>query len=165
MEKEDTPDICRCRCSLSCCCTVISDRRGEQLPDVPFRILAACAKDGHRKPMPGMWSELERIFKEHEVEIGRFKARSRICQSMLHLSQTREVLFLSEMLLVVRTTSHRLTGSGPLTLEYLSTHRRCFKFCIRGLHLYPNMLQEYFLDLPPASYKLPGFHVSSLPAG
>ncbi|KIO13120.1 hypothetical protein M404DRAFT_560335 [Pisolithus tinctorius Marx 270] len=39
------------------------------LPDVPFRIFAACAKDGYRKPMPGMWYELERIFKEQGVEI------------------------------------------------------------------------------------------------
>lgn len=44
--------------------------RAEQLPDVPFHIFAACAKDGYRKPMPGMWYELERIFKEHHVDIG-----------------------------------------------------------------------------------------------
>ncbi|KAI6043096.1 polynucleotide kinase 3'-phosphatase [Pisolithus marmoratus] len=39
------------------------------LPDVPFRILAASARDGYRKPMLGMWYELERIFKEQGVEI------------------------------------------------------------------------------------------------
>ncbi|KII88856.1 hypothetical protein PLICRDRAFT_159754 [Plicaturopsis crispa FD-325 SS-3] len=39
------------------------------LPDVPFRILAATAKDAYRKPMPGMWYELERIFSEDAVEI------------------------------------------------------------------------------------------------
>ncbi|EIM90535.1 PNK3P-domain-containing protein [Stereum hirsutum FP-91666 SS1] len=39
------------------------------LPDVPFRIFAATAKDGFRKPIPGMWYELERIFKESGVEI------------------------------------------------------------------------------------------------
>ncbi|KAG1832802.1 polynucleotide kinase 3 phosphatase-domain-containing protein [Suillus variegatus] len=39
------------------------------LPDVPFRILAASAKDGFRKPMPGMWNELERIFAEDGVRI------------------------------------------------------------------------------------------------
>lgn len=44
-----------------------------KLPDVPFRILAACAKDEYRKPMPGMWNELERIFKEDNVEISRFQ--------------------------------------------------------------------------------------------
>ena len=154
MEKEDTPDSCCCRYSLSCRCAVISDRRGEQLPDVPFRILAACAKDEYRKPMLGMWNELERIFKEHDVEIGRFKARSKIRESMLHLSQTRGVLFLSEMLLVVRTTSHRLTGSGPLTLGYLFTHRRCFKFSIRRSHLYPYIYRSISLTsrLPHTSY-------------
>ncbi|KAG6379099.1 polynucleotide kinase 3 phosphatase-domain-containing protein [Boletus reticuloceps] len=40
--------------------------------DVPFHLFAACAKDGYRKPMPGMWYELERIFKEHHVDIGTY---------------------------------------------------------------------------------------------
>ncbi|KAI0075790.1 PNK3P-domain-containing protein [Panus rudis PR-1116 ss-1] len=31
------------------------------IPDLPFRIFAATAKDGYRKPMPGMWYELEKI--------------------------------------------------------------------------------------------------------
>ncbi|KAE9406991.1 PNK3P-domain-containing protein [Gymnopus androsaceus JB14] len=39
------------------------------LPSLPFRLLAATAKDGYRKPMPGMWNELSRIFKEDGVEI------------------------------------------------------------------------------------------------
>lgn len=30
------------------------------LPDIPFIILAAMAKDMYRKPLPGMWDELER---------------------------------------------------------------------------------------------------------
>lgn len=44
--------------------------RAGKLPDVPFRLFAACAKDGYRKPMPGMWYELERIFKEQHIDIG-----------------------------------------------------------------------------------------------
>jgi bifunctional polynucleotide phosphatase/kinase len=39
------------------------------LPTLPFRLLAACAKDRYRKPMPGMWYEIERIFMEQNVEI------------------------------------------------------------------------------------------------
>ncbi|KAG1754169.1 polynucleotide kinase 3 phosphatase-domain-containing protein [Suillus lakei] len=39
------------------------------LPSVPFRIFAASAKDGFRKPMPGMWDELERIFAVDGVQI------------------------------------------------------------------------------------------------
>ncbi|KDQ24535.1 hypothetical protein PLEOSDRAFT_1046687, partial [Pleurotus ostreatus PC15] len=39
------------------------------LPDVPFRLFAATAKDGFRKPMPGMWTELERMVAEHGQEI------------------------------------------------------------------------------------------------
>ena len=46
--------------------------RVEQLSDMPFHIFAACAKDGYRKPMPGMWYELERIFKEQHVDIGMY---------------------------------------------------------------------------------------------
>ncbi|KAI9056643.1 PNK3P-domain-containing protein [Trametes sanguinea] len=39
------------------------------LPDVPFRIFAATEKDGYRKPIPGMWYELERIFAQDGVQI------------------------------------------------------------------------------------------------
>ena len=42
----------------------------QQLPNVPFRIFAATEKDGFRKPIPGMWYELERIFAEEGVQIG-----------------------------------------------------------------------------------------------
>ncbi|EIW85323.1 PNK3P-domain-containing protein [Coniophora puteana RWD-64-598 SS2] len=40
-----------------------------KLSDVPFHIFAATAKDGFRKPMPGMWDELERIFGEDSMQI------------------------------------------------------------------------------------------------
>jgi len=39
------------------------------VPELPFRIFAAIAKDGHRKPMPGMWFELERIFAKEGITI------------------------------------------------------------------------------------------------
>jgi len=39
------------------------------VPELPFRIFAATAKDGHRKPMPGMWFELERIFAKDRITI------------------------------------------------------------------------------------------------
>ncbi|KAH8108211.1 PNK3P-domain-containing protein [Cristinia sonorae] len=39
------------------------------LPEVPFRIYAATAKDGYRKPIPGMWYELEREFARENVQI------------------------------------------------------------------------------------------------
>ncbi|KAI0928143.1 hypothetical protein AcV5_005807 [Taiwanofungus camphoratus] len=42
---------------------------GAALPDVPFRLLAATAHDGFRKPIPGMWYELERIFARDKVQI------------------------------------------------------------------------------------------------
>ncbi|KAF7971630.1 hypothetical protein HWV62_20656 [Athelia sp. TMB] len=40
-------------------------------PDLPFRIFGAKEKDGFRKPMPGVWYELQRIFAEDGVAIGR----------------------------------------------------------------------------------------------
>lgn len=39
------------------------------LPEVPFRIYAATAKDGYRKPMPGMWRELETVFAAENINI------------------------------------------------------------------------------------------------
>ena len=42
----------------------------EQLSGIPFRIFAATAKDGYRKPMPGIWYEVERIFSADRVNIG-----------------------------------------------------------------------------------------------
>ncbi|KAH9857756.1 PNK3P-domain-containing protein [Lenzites betulinus] len=39
------------------------------LADVPFRLFAATEKDGYRKPIPGMWYELERIFAQDNVQI------------------------------------------------------------------------------------------------
>ncbi|KZT03593.1 PNK3P-domain-containing protein [Laetiporus sulphureus 93-53] len=42
---------------------------GAALPDIPFRLLASIARDGYRKPMPGMWYQLEHIFAEDNVQI------------------------------------------------------------------------------------------------
>ncbi|CDO70582.1 hypothetical protein BN946_scf184636.g15 [Trametes cinnabarina] len=39
------------------------------LSDVPFHLFAATEKDGYRKPIPGMWYELERIFAQDGVHI------------------------------------------------------------------------------------------------
>jgi len=36
----------------------------EAMPEVPFRLLAATASDVYRKPLPGMWWELEKIYAE-----------------------------------------------------------------------------------------------------
>lgn len=39
------------------------------VPELPFRIFAATARDGYRKPMPGIWFELERIFAQDGITI------------------------------------------------------------------------------------------------
>ncbi|KAF7796795.1 hypothetical protein EIP86_007979 [Pleurotus ostreatoroseus] len=49
----------------------------EQLPEVPFYLFAATAKDAYRKPLPGMWRELERIFTEKDVFIGKNGSKPR----------------------------------------------------------------------------------------
>ncbi|KAG9318286.1 polynucleotide kinase 3 phosphatase-domain-containing protein [Chiua virens] len=101
---------------------------GNALPDVPFRLFAACAKDGYRKPMPGVWYELERIFKEQHVEIDR-----------------KDAFFVGD--------------AAGRPGDFASTDR---KWAINiGIPFYTP--EEYFLGLPKAPYKLPGFHISSLP--
>ncbi|KAI0067096.1 PNK3P-domain-containing protein [Artomyces pyxidatus] len=96
------------------------------LPDVPFHIFAATAKDGHRKPMPGMWHELERIFGEEGVTID-------------------------------KSASFYVGDAAGRAADFASTDR---KFALNvGIQFYTP--EEYFLDIPPAPYTLPGFHPSS----
>jgi bifunctional polynucleotide phosphatase/kinase len=59
----------------------------EALGEVPFRLLAATAKDRYRKPMPGMWCELERMFCEGGIEIDCIVLRWRCCWSSVHEEQ------------------------------------------------------------------------------
>lgn len=76
LEEKDTTDCERgTPCLALPCRSPLASNTVIQLPDVPFRLFAACAKDGYRKPMPGMWYELERIFKEHHVDIGTWPCR------------------------------------------------------------------------------------------
>ncbi|GLB35210.1 putative PNK3P-domain-containing protein [Lyophyllum shimeji] len=107
----------------------------EALRDVPFRLFAATAKDGYRKPMPGMWSELERIFREDGVEID--KANS---------------FFVGD------AGGRQYAGNKT---DFSSTDR---KWALNiGIPFFTP--EEYFLHLPThTKYSLPGFHVSSLAA-
>ncbi|KAG5643898.1 hypothetical protein DXG03_009469 [Asterophora parasitica] len=104
------------------------------LPDVPFRLFAASAKDGYRKPMPGMWTELERIFVEDGVTID--KAQS---------------FFVGD------AAGRQYTGTKS---DFSSTDRK-WALNVDISFLTP---EEYFLKLPPhTNFTLPGFNVSSLP--
>ncbi|KAF8078204.1 polynucleotide kinase 3 phosphatase-domain-containing protein, partial [Lyophyllum atratum] len=116
---------------------------GAALPDVPFRLFAATAKDGFRKPMPGMWTELERIFREEGIEIDKINS-----------------FFVGD------AAGRQYAGNKS---DFSSTDR---KWALNiGIPFFtpeafaPNVsFQEYFLHLPPhTKYSLPGFHVSSLP--
>ena len=44
-----------------------------KLSEVPFHLYAATAKNGYRKPMPGMWYALEGLYKAEGVPIGKPK--------------------------------------------------------------------------------------------
>jgi hypothetical protein len=67
-----------------------------QIPDVPFHIFAAIARDGFRKPMPGIWHELEHIFRGDGVTIGANSSNDFYKLSLrltLHLTRQRCVVF------------------------------------------------------------------------
>ncbi|KAG8909777.1 hypothetical protein FRC00_009469 [Tulasnella sp. 408] len=42
------------------------------IPTVPFRIFVASSKDQYRKPIPGTWFELEKLYKNEGIEIGEY---------------------------------------------------------------------------------------------
>ncbi|EKM82888.1 hypothetical protein AGABI1DRAFT_125354 [Agaricus bisporus var. burnettii JB137-S8] len=104
------------------------------LDDVPFRVYAATAKDGYRKPMLGMWWELEKVFKEENCEID-----------------------LTHSFFVGDAAGRQYKGRKS---DFASTDRK-FALNIGISFMTP---EEYFLNLPThSSYQLPGFNVSSLP--
>ncbi|KAF9516397.1 hypothetical protein BS47DRAFT_1315489 [Hydnum rufescens UP504] len=45
-----------------------------QLPEVPFRVFAAGQYDFYRKPLPGTWKALERLFGDDNVEIDKYSS-------------------------------------------------------------------------------------------
>ncbi|KAG6813109.1 hypothetical protein H0H92_013963 [Tricholoma furcatifolium] len=104
------------------------------LSDVPFRLFAATAKDGYRKPMPGMWTELERIFRQDGVEIDK-----------------------TSSIFVGDAAGRQYAASKK---DFSSTDR---KWALNiGIPFFTP--EEYFLKLSPhTNYTLPGFNVSSLP--
>ncbi|KAI0051582.1 PNK3P-domain-containing protein [Auriscalpium vulgare] len=107
------------------------------LPDVPFHIFAATAKDSHRKPMPGMWYELERIFAEDGVVIDK--------TSSYYVGDAagRADDFAS--------TDRKFALNVGIKFYTPEASMRAFS--------------EYFLGISAAPYTLPGFSVSSLKPG
>ncbi|KAG6878764.1 hypothetical protein C0993_008063 [Termitomyces sp. T159_Od127] len=105
------------------------------LPDVPFVLFAATAKDGYRKPMLGMWNELVRMYREAGVEIDR-----------------------AQSFFVGDAAGRQYTANKR---DFASTDR---KWALNvGIPFFTP--EEYFLKLAPhANYTLPGFNVSSLPS-
>ncbi|KAG2020586.1 polynucleotide kinase 3'-phosphatase [Coprinopsis cinerea AmutBmut pab1-1] len=101
---------------------------------IPFRIFAANTKDQYRKPMPGMWDELEAIFAKDGVTIDRDQS------------------------FFVGDAAGRIYSKSKS--DFASTDR---KWAINvGLPF--QTPEEYFLGLPAhENFSLPGFNVSSLP--
>ncbi|KAF9050802.1 PNK3P-domain-containing protein [Hymenopellis radicata] len=106
----------------------------DSLPDLPFYLFSATGKDEFRKPNPGMWNELERIFSDKSVVIDK-----------------------TQSFFVGDAAGRRY---GPKDKDFASTDR---KWALNlGLPFYTP--EEYFLSLPAhADYVLDGFNVSSLP--
>jgi hypothetical protein len=80
--------------------------------------------------MPGMWSELEHIFRQDNVVIGWSLLRVALsCQPLTHFFQINQLPFLLGMQLDVNTLFTRVTfqapiGNGPSMWEYLSLHQK-----------------------------------------
>ncbi|KAK7689194.1 hypothetical protein QCA50_007885 [Cerrena zonata] len=98
------------------------------LSEVPFHLYAATAKNGYRKPMPGMWYALEALFREDGVTIDSDK-------------------------------SFFVGDAAGRAGDFASTDRKL----ALNIGIPFSTPEEYFLGLPAAPYKLPGFNVSTLP--
>ncbi|KAF8623947.1 hypothetical protein AX15_006112 [Amanita polypyramis BW_CC] len=104
------------------------------LPDTPFRLFAATAKDRYRKPMPGIWYEFERIAHSTGLEIDKSAS------------------------FFVGDAAGRQYTKGKA--DFASTDR---KWAL-NIELQFHTPEEYFLQVPAhQKVVLPGFHVSTLP--
>ncbi|TCD67649.1 hypothetical protein EIP91_012159 [Steccherinum ochraceum] len=103
------------------------------LSEVPFHIYAATAKDGFRKPIPGMWYELEREFSKDNVQIDK-----------------------GQSFFVGDAAGRKADHSG-------SDRKWALNVGIPFYTPEARFIIEYFLKLPAAPYQLQGFNVASLP--
>ncbi|KAJ2916023.1 hypothetical protein MD484_g4408, partial [Candolleomyces efflorescens] len=104
------------------------------LEPVPFRLFAATVKDQYRKPMPGMWDELERLYAQDGVQIDK-----------------EESFFIGDAAGRIYSKTKK---------DFASTDRK-WALNLNIQFLTP---EEYFLGLAPHdNVELPGFNVSSLP--
>ncbi|EDR11359.1 uncharacterized protein LACBIDRAFT_316135 [Laccaria bicolor S238N-H82] len=102
--------------------------------NLPFRIFVAVAKDEYRKPMPGMWNELDRIFNEQGTKIDKGCSFFVGDAAGRHYNGKRSDFSSSD-----RKWAHNV-----------------------GLNFFTP--EEYFLGQPTyTNFELPGFHVSSIP--
>ena len=117
----------------------------EQIPDVPFRLFAAIEKDSYRKPMPGMWYELEKIFAQEDVQIGQCPCLSLYFYRLTSATDVPNSFFIGD--------------AAGRTGDHSSTDRKL----ALNIGLPFHTPEAYFLGQPEAAYTLPGFDVSTLP--
>ncbi|KAJ7733566.1 polynucleotide kinase 3 phosphatase-domain-containing protein [Mycena maculata] len=107
------------------------------LPEVPFRLFAATGKDNYRKPMIGMWEELEKLFAEDGVQIDKTASY------------------------FVGDAAGRNYPNTTKAKDFASTDRK-WALNVEIPFYTP---EEYFLgEAPEPNFRLKGFHVSSLPS-
>ncbi|KAF8892654.1 polynucleotide kinase 3 phosphatase-domain-containing protein [Infundibulicybe gibba] len=104
------------------------------LPNVPFHLFAATAKDSYRKPMPGMWYALEAILRGDDAEID--------LASSFFVGDAAGRQY----------STHKADFAGT-DRKWADNIGICF-----------HTPEEYFLKLPKhTAINLAGFNVSSLP--
>ncbi|KAF7302998.1 hypothetical protein MKEN_01262700 [Mycena kentingensis (nom. inval.)] len=104
--------------------------------DVPFRLYAATKKDNYRKPLIGMWEELEKQFADDGVQIDKSAS------------------------FFVGDAAGRVFPESKVKKDFAGTDRKWALNVGVAFHT----PEEYFLDqAPDPNVHLFGFHVSSLP--
>ncbi|KAF7347445.1 Bifunctional polynucleotide phosphatase/kinase [Mycena venus] len=124
------------------------------LPDIPFRLFAATEKDKFRKPMTGMWDELEKLYAEDGIQIGIMPVPRLFPRSLISWIDKTSSFFVGD---AAGRNYSKTPGKQP---DRASTDRK-WAVNVEIPFLTP---EEYFLGkAPDPDFTLRGFDASSLP--
>lgn len=119
--------------------------------DVPFRVFASTQRDAYRKPIPGMWWELETLYKRAGKDIGAFLPA--FCPSSGCLSSS----YWGDA--IADKASSMYVGDAAGRKDDHSDSDR--KFALNaGLSFFTP--EEFFSGKAKEAFTLKGFHPSSL---